>query len=841
MRKLNLYRLGLSAIILAGMTACQDDFDAPAPKVPQATMTPNTTILDVKTKYWDDATNYIQEIGLTDAGEHVIISGRVISSDATGNIYKNLVIQDESAALAMSINANSMYNDYRLGQEIVIDLTEMHIGKYNGLQQLGFPEYSDQYGWEATFMPPEFFYAHSQLNGLPEPEKMDTVTIRLSDIPSTPEGLRKWQSQLVRINNVSFTGGGELPFSEEDASTNRTITDTNGNSLTVRNSNYASFKSDILPAGNGDVVGILSYFGTSGWQLLLRFASDCMNFGNPTMEQGTEENPYTVEQAKELIGNDSFGWLTGYIVGAVSPEVETTITSNDDIEWGAPTVLATTLVIGATPDTKDLVDCFVIALPQGSALRQYGNLKDNAVYQRQIWVSGTFGTYMGANGVLDNSGSTAEFKIEGVEIDTGEVKDGDGTEDSPYSVTQVINGSASGTAWVSGYIVGWIDGMSISDGATFDASSTIETNVLIAATQGETDVNKCIPVQLPAGAIRSAVNLKSHPENFGKLLSVNASIEKYFGVTGLKSATEYKLNGEDSGAEDVPTDGGTKESPYSIAQVLTGSLSGTGWAEGYIVGWIDGKSISDGATFTAESTSRTNIMIADKAGETDVNNCVPVQLPAGTVRDALNLSDNPGNFGKKVKLNGSFENYFGVPGIKTVTEYELEGGSSAGGDSGEATTVTSINETFDSGVSGWKNVVVTGTKSWVGKSYSGNYYASCSGYGGSGEAESWLISSPIDIANCTNKVLTFDNQVCSYDSTGSILEVYVMTSDDPTTATKTQLNATYAVAPGGTTWSSWVSSGNLDLSSYTGTIYIGFRYYSPSADSATWAIDNVKL
>lgn len=711
MRKLNLYKLGMSAIILAGMTACQDDFDAPSLEIPQATMTPNTTILDVKTKYWDDATNYIKEIGLTEAGEHVIISGRVISSDATGNIYKNLVIQDESAALAMSINANSMYNDYRLGQEIVIDLTEMHIGKYNGLQQLGFPEYSDQYGWEATFMPPEIFYAHSQLNGLPEPEKMDTVTIRLSDLPSAPEGLRKWQSQLVRINNVSFTGGGELPFSEEDASTNRTITDTNGNSLTVRNSNYASFKSDILPAGNGDVVGILSYYGTSGWQLLLRFASDCMNFGNPTMEQGTEENPYTVEQAKELIGNDSFGWLTGYIVGAVSPEVETTITSNDDIEWGAPTVLATTLVIGATPDTKDLNDCFVIALPQGSALRQYGNLKDNAVYQRQIWVSGTFGTYMGANGVLDNSGSTAEFKIEGVEIDTGEVKDGNGTEDSPYSVTQVLDGSATGTAWVSGYIVGWIDGMTLSTGATFNASSTIETNVLIAATQGETDVNKCIPVQLPAGAIRSAVNLKSHPENFGKMLSVNASIEKYFGVMGLKSATEY----------------------------------------------------------------------------------------------------------------------------------ELVGDSSAGGDSGEATLVTSINETFDSGVSGWKNVVVTGTKSWVGKSYSDNYYASCSGYGGSGEAESWLISSPIDIANCTNKVLTFDNQVCSYDSTGSILEVYVMTSDNPTTATKTKLNATYAVAPGGTTWSSWVSSGNLDLSSYTGTIYIGFRYYSPSADSATWAIDNVKL
>ena len=713
MRKFNLlYTLGVSAIMLAGVTACQDDFDNPPLRVPETTLTPNTTILDVKTKYWDDATNYIDTIGMTESGERVVIAGRVISSDATGNIYKNLVIQDETAAIAMSINANSLYNDYRLGQEIVIDLTDVYIGKYNGLQQLGFPEYSDLYGWEATFMPPEFFYAHSRLNGLPEPEKMDTITVKLSDLPSAPEGLRKWQSQLVRINNVSFTGGGSLPFSEEDASTNRTLTDTHGNSIIVRNSNYATFYNQTLPAGNGDVVGILSYYGTSGWQILLRFASDCMNFGNPTMELGTEENPYTVTQAKELIGNETYGWMTGYIVGAVGGEVENAITSNYDIEWGAPTDLANTLVIGATPDTKDLVDCFVIALPQNSKLREYGNLRDNpGVYQRQIWVYGTFGTYMDADGILNNAGSPSEFKIEGVEISDGSIKAGDGTEETPYSAAQVLDGTATGTAWVSGYIVGWIDGKSIEDGAKFDAASTIETNVLIAANPGETEISKCVPVQLPSGNIRSGVNLKSHPENFGKLLSIKASIELYFGVMGLKSATDYKLDGEGSG---------------------------------------------------------------DTGG-------------------------------------------------------------------GDVTAVTSLNETFDSGLTAWKNVTLTGTKNWLQKSYSDNYYASCSGYGGDGATESWLISAPIDIANCANKVLTFDNQVCSYDSTGSILEVYVLTSNDPSTATKTKLDATYAVAPGGNTWSSWVSSGNLDLSTFSGTIYIGFRYYTPTADSATWAIDNVKL
>ena len=106
------------------------------------------------------------------------MSGRVISNDRGGNIYKSLYIQDATGALVLSINKNSLYNDYRVGQEIVIDLTDMYIGKYNGLQQMGFPEwYAQGNAWEATFMPYEFFAEHVQLNGLPEPDKIDVVTV----------------------------------------------------------------------------------------------------------------------------------------------------------------------------------------------------------------------------------------------------------------------------------------------------------------------------------------------------------------------------------------------------------------------------------------------------------------------------------------------------------------------------------------------------------------------------------------------------------------------------------------------------------------------------------------
>ena len=275
MKRIKTYIGVMLAALVSGMsmTSCQDDFDAPGLNVPVAKLQPNTTIADLKATYWDDADNYIKEIPLTADGEHIVVAGRVISSDASGNIYKSLVIQDGTGALAMSINANSLYNDYRIGQEVVMDVTEMYIGKYSTLQQLGYPDYSAAYGWQATFMPLEFFKKHAELNGLPEPAKVDTLTVTLGELGNDAASMQKYQSQLVRLNNVYFEEGGEASFcSAHKVNTNRTLKDENGNEIIVRTSGYANYWSMKLPAESGDVVGILSTYRSSGniqWQLLM--------------------------------------------------------------------------------------------------------------------------------------------------------------------------------------------------------------------------------------------------------------------------------------------------------------------------------------------------------------------------------------------------------------------------------------------------------------------------------------------------------------------------------------------------------------------------------------------
>ena len=62
-----------------------------------------------------------------------------------------------------------------------------------------------------------------------------------------------------------------------------------------------------------------------------------------------------------------------------------------------------------------------------------------------------------------------------------------------------------------------------------------------------------------------------------------------------------------------------------------------------------------------------------RSSTSDKSACLSVQLPAGELRDDLNLVDNPGLLGRKVCLKGDIvESYYGIPGIKNISEYELQ-------------------------------------------------------------------------------------------------------------------------------------------------------------------------
>ena len=68
---------------------------------------------------------------------NVWIKGKVISSDITGNIYREIYIQDETGGIDLKLGKSSLYSEYALGQTLYVWCDDLTLGAYNGMPQLG--------------------------------------------------------------------------------------------------------------------------------------------------------------------------------------------------------------------------------------------------------------------------------------------------------------------------------------------------------------------------------------------------------------------------------------------------------------------------------------------------------------------------------------------------------------------------------------------------------------------------------------------------------------------------------------------------------------------------------
>ncbi|NPA35537.1 MAG: DUF5017 domain-containing protein [Chlorobi bacterium] len=284
----------------------------------------------------------------------------------------------------------------------------------------------------------------------------------------------------------------------------------------------------------------------------------------------------------------------------------------------------------------------------------------------------------------------------------------------------------------------------------------------------------------------------------------------------------------------TPIGDGSKDNPYNVVKAQAVN-SGEGWVKGYIVGTVDGISWEDDSNLEGDFQSNTNIIIADSPDETRLEYCMPVQLPAGEIRDALNLVDNPDNQKKEVMVYGILTSYYGVPGVKETSGYWLDG--------------TGVNpafffEGFNSDIGSFTAFNVTGAEEWSWSSYD-NGCMKGSGYNSGAHAnEDWLISPAIDLSSITSAILTF-RHAWNYKTTESDITLWISTDFDGTslpTESGTWTQLTIPNIPPGNDWT-FIDSGDIDLSAYLGnsSVYIAFKYLSSDSAASTWEIGEVKI
>lgn len=547
------------ALIMAPvLSGCQDSYNEPELVIPEATWQSNTTIADFKAEFGNEMA---VKIPYKDEDQKIpyILHGRVISSDASGNIYKSITIQDESGAVAFSVNQGSTYLDYRVGQEILFNASDRWFGQYSDYLQFG--ELGEYHGNpQITFMSWDLFNASTQLSGLPNqdftnirlgahaptdhPYRVLATISELNSIPASDPLFQNMMGQLVEIPNVSFVDAGKNPpvtFSTYQNSEDRYIQDSEGNQLNVRCSGYSSFYNAPLPEGVGTIRGILSVY-QGNWQLLLRTIEDVI-----FVKAGSSKaDPMGVEDAIALDNNMRRLWVEGYIIGSLKAGLTDGVTTIEDIITDGPaTETDNNLIIAPSAECRDLDKMMLVVLPAGSMIRQYGNLLDNPQFiGHKILVEGQLNEVEGMHGLTGLGMRASSFEIEGLDI-SGFTEYGSGTEINPYSPLFVINNhEEQNYVWIEGYIVGFVVGTSADTGAYFTTDTNVAdfggNNFLLGVKKESDSLTQAIPVNTTGSSYRRDYNLKTNPDKFYKKVLIKGDIRETFGSWGIINITEIK-------------------------------------------------------------------------------------------------------------------------------------------------------------------------------------------------------------------------------------------------------------------------------------------------------------
>lgn len=270
-----LRNISLPLIASLALFACERDYDAPLLTEPEYTgPAANITISELRTQN-AAATENTPIIITKDQVLKAVITG----NDESGNIFKKIYLQDETGAIEMGVDQNSVYNYYPVGQTVYIDLNGLSISVFGGEQQLGHPEgYLFRTPWED-------FKKHVSKDKWENLDKIKPIV--LDDISIVNAAPNEYKFKLVQFTGVTFKNGGKGIFAPETDYGEEYITDSHGNTIMIRTSSYANFAGNGLPEGKGNITGILGrYNGT--WQLTLRTANDVSDFTGSNEEGGNE-------------------------------------------------------------------------------------------------------------------------------------------------------------------------------------------------------------------------------------------------------------------------------------------------------------------------------------------------------------------------------------------------------------------------------------------------------------------------------------------------------------------------------------------------------------------------
>jgi hypothetical protein len=273
--KHSVVKMLFACIALTGIltVSCKKSFDEP-PYPTDPNLVANTTIKQLKAKH---TTSGAYDVLSGD----IIIAGVVTANDKSGNLYKEIYIQDSTGGIAVELDAYNLSTAYPVGRKVFIKCNGLTLSDYRYLIQLGVKTTlngTSSLGAIPTGLMADHVFGGSINN--PVVPKVVTTTLLKSGASAMQDSLT---GALIQLNDFQFanadTSKTYADTSANKSSVNLTVQNCTNQQLLVRTSGFANFAGVKAARGKGNIVGIYTIFNNDK-QLIIRDTADVQFKGN---------------------------------------------------------------------------------------------------------------------------------------------------------------------------------------------------------------------------------------------------------------------------------------------------------------------------------------------------------------------------------------------------------------------------------------------------------------------------------------------------------------------------------------------------------------------------------
>ena len=252
----------------------------------------------------------------------LVMKGYVTSSDATGNFYKEIYIQDDPTSptdgVRLLIDFSDSYNMFNIGREIYISLKGFYIGEYrtgDGVVSIG-----------------EYDAGQNRISNIREAivkknilrssniSDLTPLKVKFSEISDSHIGI---MVEISDVNVVSSQVGKPFVDPNDSYDTQRNLEACEGfgkTSFILETSAFANFKQNLLPSGTGTIAGIVSKtYNGDNLVLMLNSIDDVNLTGEACSLLNINDFDKVLEETFDnVVDNSNFdyaGWINYAEVG----------------------------------------------------------------------------------------------------------------------------------------------------------------------------------------------------------------------------------------------------------------------------------------------------------------------------------------------------------------------------------------------------------------------------------------------------------------------------------------------------------------------------------------------